>query len=381
MSAAYHMPPLERRHRTVFFYLLLFIFLCVMPLLILYANGYRFQLFSEEPVLVLTGALYIATQVDDSQIFVDDKPVQNTRFFRRATYVQGLLPGIHQVHVQGEGLQTWVKNLPVYEQMVTEVAAFTIPEIPQVRPITSYRSLDGQPVFLGYESVVELPFAFASSTVSVTYSPQIATSSWEKNPEFTFLTERFTELDRPAWPVEELPRFRFATTSPQLGIATTATSTVLQNNIALLRRGDEVVAEYRGTLRSIPYYFCVPSAPLAQIASHYGQHVADALGVDPAAATTTLFERGSWFGQTCRSEIRLDRKGQTVHWFDFVPGSRDLVLLQLDTGLYVTEIDDRSWQNHQLLYPNPDITVIVEGGQVIVQDGDYFAELSLELGS
>ncbi len=381
MSPIYQIEPLARGHRTVFFYFLLLLFVIVVPILVLYANGYRLNLFDEEPTVVLTGGFYIATFAEDSQIFVNDRPVENTRFFRQATYVQGVHAGMHTIHVQGEGLQTWVKELPVYPQIVTEVSAFTIPVVPQVRPITSFLTLDGEPVFLGYETLSELPFSFASTTVSVTYSSSTSSVGWEDNPEFVFLETRFTDEVRPQWPIETPPRFRFATTTPSEVVVatTTATSTVVRNNVALVRDGDDVVAEYRGPIRSIPYYYCVPTSSLAVTTKHYGEHVAASLETDPSSATTAIFERGSWLGQTCRSNIRLDRRQQSVAWFDFVPGSTDLVILQLEDGIYVTEIDDRAWQNHQLLYPRGDVEVLVDGGQIFVRDGDYFAELFLRI--
>ena len=71
--------------------------------------------------------------------------------------------------------------------------------------------------------------------------------------------------------------------------------------------------------------------------------------------------------------------GQTVEYFDFFPGNSSLVLMHLEDGLYVTEIDDRSWQNSQLLYPGEDITVRVEGGQIYVRDRGYLLEVFTEI--
>lgn len=380
MSNSPAVTPLGQGHRSVFFYILLGVFIVIVPLLGFYANGYRYDFFAESPSVTVTGGMYISTQVEDSEIFVNDAPVENTRFFRQATYVQGLLPGVHQVHVQGDGLQTWVKELPVYEQIVTEAAAFTIPVTPQLRPITEYASLEGEPVFLGYASTTTLPFQFASTTVSVTYSSSTATTTWQANPEYTFLETVFSNRERPVYPEPDVPRFRFATSSPTSVATTSATSTVIRNDVALIRRDDEVYAEYRGALRNIPYYFCVPTAPAASTTAQYGAHVTESLAKYQVASSTAIFERGTWFGQTCRSEIRLDSKGQTVVWYDFVPGSSDLVLLQLEDGVYVTEIDDRAWQNHQLLYPRSDgVRVLINGGQIFVRDGGYFAELFLEI--
>ena len=379
MTEPTYYTPLARVHRTVFFYGLLTLFVIIVPLLALYANGYRYNPWDEEPTLTITGGFYIASQRDDTQIFVNERPVENSRFFRRATYVQNLHPGMHRIHVQGEGVQTWVKELPVYQQIVTEVAAFTIPARPQIRVITPYLTADGEPVLVGYTATSSLPFGFASSTVSVTVSPALSTVAWEEDPEYAYLLDRFASLVRPSYETPDEPRFRFATTTPITPATTTATSTKVQGAVRLERRADDVIALYTGQLRNIPYYFCVPSASASTTAAHYGEHVSVAVHDLVGSATTTIQERGTWLGQVCRTEIRLDRKGDTVEWFDFVPGNSDLVLLQLSDGVYVTEIDDRGWQNHQLLYPGEDITVLIDGGSIFVRDQDYFVEVFLTI--
>jgi hypothetical protein len=217
------------------------------------------------------------------------------------------------------------------------------------------------------------------------YSSSTATTTWQANPEYTFLETVFSNRQRPVYPQPITPQFRFATGTPtQVATAatSTATSTVVRDDVRLERQGDEVYAIYQGSLRNIPYYYCVPTMPAASTTAQYGAHVTKSLYQSQLATSTAaaLFERGTWFGQTCRSKIRLDRKRQLVTWYNFVPSSSDLVLLQLEDGLYVTEIDDRAWQNHQLLYPkSTGVRVLINGGQIFVRDGKYFAELYIEL--
>ncbi len=386
-----YLSPLARRHRSVLFYVLVFVFVLVVPVFVFYASGYRYTMGTDESGVQMTGAMYIWTTDDQSVIELNGVPVQSTRFFRRATYVQGLLQGMYDVAVYGDDLQTWTKRLPVYPQMVTEFSTFTLPNTPQLRPITPLQNATGDMIFLGYENVTSTPFAFASTTVSIQLSTTSAPLPYDANPEFVVLAERFAEIAMvrpdPFQPTDSKPAFRFAesnTTSANLGIeqatSTIATTTVREGNIRLEQREGEVYAVYDGPLRTIPHYFCIPAAPASTTAAHYGDHVARSVHLaTTTAATTTVQQRGTWYAQVCRSEIRLDRKQQTVVHFDFVPGSTDLVLLHLEDGLYVTEIDDRSWQNHQLLYPRSDIVVLVENGQILIQDGEYFAELFVAL--
>ena len=61
--------PYKKRRRT--FGLLVLIFVIAIPLLYLYATGYRFDL--ERPTnLVSTGGIYVAVEHADSDVFIDD---------------------------------------------------------------------------------------------------------------------------------------------------------------------------------------------------------------------------------------------------------------------------------------------------------------------
>jgi hypothetical protein len=53
----------------------------------------------------------------------------------------------------------------------------------------------------------------------------------------------------------------------------------------------------------------------------------------------------------------------------------DLVLLQLEDGLYVTEVDDRAWQNTQLLYPGRDFQVAISGGRIYLREAEHIFEV------
>lgn len=379
-----YLSPLPRQHRSVFFYLLFLVFILVVPVIVFYASGYRYTIGAEESRVQMTGGMYIGTLEDDSVIEINGSPVQHTRFFRRATYVQGLNGGMHEVAVYGDGLQTWSKVLPVYPQMVTEFNTFTLPVNSQMRPITPLQTSSGEMVFHGYDAPTSTPFAFASSTVPLVYSTSSTPLPYRSNPEYEFLSELFTQerMIRPEPPhrIEQEPAFRFSSqVAEDDSLVDTdviqATSTVRQGNVRLEWHDEEVFAVFDGPFRTIPHYFCLPEASASTTAAHYGTHVAEAVTVATTTTTTTLRQRGTWYSQVCREEIRIDRMGQAVEYFDFVPGVTDLVLLHLEDGLYVTEIDDRSWQNHQVLYPRGDIYVMVHNGQILIQDGNYFAEL------
>ncbi len=384
-----HVPPLERIHRTIVFYLLLLLFVVVVPLLAFYANGYRYDFFSEEPVVTVTGGMYISTQIPEIEIFINELPAQKSRFFRRATFVQGLQEGVHRVHVQGQELHTWVKPVPVYSQMVTELFAFTLPVIPQVRLITPEVTEDGTAIADEIETLltgfgdINITNEFSTSSQS-TLGDMEVDEVFEQflDQEFLLLKETIAEM-----PIitlsndEETPAFRFSTTSPEVVVVDMATTTVTsQSGISLQFDEEEEVllATYAGDIRSIPYYFCIPEQPIQSIAKRYGDHVAQALEADASVSTTTVRERGSWNVELCRSSIAIDTRNESVLSFNFVPGFDNLVVLHLSSGVYVTEIDDRGWQNHQLLFPQNDGQLMIINNQIFLEFEEFILELLLE---
>jgi hypothetical protein len=135
---------------------------------------------------------------------------------------------------------------------------------------------------------------------------------------------------------------------------------------------------YVGRFDRIPEYFCMLYDGRPSTTEAYGAHVVTA--VEAMHPTTTA--RIRTFGgeeRLCRNEIRIDRLWQSVQSFDFVPGFEGLVLMHLQDGVYVVEVDDRAWQNTQLLYPGDYLEVLVVDGRIYVKDDGYIVEVFTEL--
>ena len=379
MPATPEVEPLAYNRRRRFFVLLVLIFALSVPVFVFYATGYRYDFFAESPVITTTGGMYVSAGAEDSQIFLNEEPVRSLRVFRNAAYIQGLTPGIHRLHVQAPGLQTWVKELPVHGQIVTEVSAFNLPERPQIRPVTKFITENGGAVFPDIAST-SLPFSFASSSVPLIATSTTATSSLVRNPEFDFIDSLFTSTTTPpslvGRVIEEVSTtFRFA---DEAASSSEATTTVLRDNIMLYKEGEDVFAAYVGPEDDTPYYFCIPFGKSASTSALYGEHVMALITQSFASTSRSIYELGE-SERLCRDRIRIDRKWQTVHWFNFLPDSSDLVLMLLDDGLFVVEIDDRAWQNTQILYPGTELEVALTGDQIFVKDDAHYLEVFTEL--
>lgn len=371
--------PLAYWQRKLIFILLFLAFLFALPVFMFYATGYRYDIFGDRPSITATGGLYIAADAQDSAIYVDEVEITNARVFRNASYIQGLVPNIHQVHVQSPGRHTWVKQLSVYPHIVTEAESFNMPLVPQVRPITPYVTVRGEAVFkVATTSQVVLPEA--STTVPIFLSTTSATSTFRVNQEYELLADLFDEKASTTKALEKSAKtdkeFSFATTTPTTTVIL-ATTTISRNNIALRESGDEVVAVALGTGRQIPHYFC--TTQIEQEGALVSE-TKEKLEEGELMFEETLTELSN-NTRECREEVVIDRKMEKVLAFDFLPNNENLVLMLRSSGLYVTEIDDRVWQNTQPLYLGASLELLVHNGGIYVRDEDLIMEVFTDIQS
>ncbi len=354
-------------------------FTVLVPLLVLYATGYRFNWMSSETSFRIVGGMYITNSAEETEIIVNGEPVQNMRIFQQAAYIQNVPAGLHEVYVEGEGVRTWVKNLPVFAQLVTEARSFNLPVIPQVRVITNWVDPRVSAGVL-FEPATTTPFRGATTTSLLVSTTSTATSTYAVNSEYVFVRSLFatptttatsTATQKPSG--NNSPVLTTPSTTPIL-----ATTTKRTQDVVLYESEGEVFAQWVGEDRRRPYYYCVNYQDATTTAQLYGEHVFAQLYTQ--LASTTDFGNSELENQTlCRSTIRIDRKWQDVKMFDFVPGTTDLVLMHLSDGLYVVEVDDRSWQNVQLLYPGTDIEVVIDGQTIYVKQDEYFLQVYADI--
>ena len=377
--------PLSRlRRRLVFLFLVVFFF-CSVPIFVFYAIGYRYNFFDPQASIVATGGLYLSVGVADGEVFLNEEPVRDLRVFRNAMYIQNLNPGVHRLHVQTPGLHTWVKELPVYPFIVTEAEAFAVPVVPQVRPITEYKTSTGTAV-IASTSTIEILFAGVSTSVAVIATTSKATSTLVHNSEYDYIVGLFATssiastslLGRVASEVTDA--FTFAPkTTPAASTTDIATTTVIQDDLKLYQSGTDVFVDYTGSVQNIPYYFCVPEATLASTSELYGMQVMQGVALVLAATSSDVISETVNRNRICRSTIRIDRQWQSVQSFSFFPSATDLIVMHRTDGIFVTEIDDRSWQNTQALYPYAVDELVIDAGRLYIKRGNLIFELSTVL--
>jgi len=366
--------PYEKRRS--FFLVLFLIFIITLPVFIFYTSGYRLSFDNQETNIVTTGGMYITTDNLEVDVYLNEEQVQRPRLFRSAYYIQNIETGLHRVVVQQPGLHTWVKLLPVDSYIVTEAAAFNMPVVPHIRPISEYKTTLGQSVYAAKSTSTQL-FPKASTTENLLLVSKLATSTLVHNEEYDYVSSLFATTTATSSATilsrleGEIERFKFSTTTEGESSSTVPVTYVEQGNMRLVQQGEDLYAVWIGSANSIPHYFCAGnSAASTTIATRFGDHFAAQIEAQRISTSTPLVFDG---GRVCRTEIRIDRKWQTIKYYDFLPGSSDLIMLQLGDGLYVTEIDDRSWQNTQLVYPGDNFfTSVTDNNIYLKEDGRYF---------
>lgn len=367
---------LSQGTRRGFFLVLVLVFIIALPIFIFYTQGYRINLDGDDKAIVTTGGIYVTNSNLDVDVYLDEQRIEKPRLFRSAYYIQNIENGLHRLVVQKEGLQTWVKVLPVDSYIVTEASAFNMPEIPHLRPIPRYVNQQGQGILISKEPLEKLlPNATTTGNFVVTTKMPIGA---QVSSEYTYVDKLFATTTATSSSLiskieTELEKLRLATTTEK---ATTTPEEIHleRGDMWLVPRGDELYARWIGSGKTTPYYFCAPDTATSTIAMRYGEHFAYQIDLQRLSTTTPLHIEN---GRLCRTEIRLDRKWQTIKYYNFFPRSNDLVVLQLQDGLYVTEVDDRSWQNTQKIYSGDTFeTFVTDTNIYIKQNGQYFELLT-----
>ncbi len=380
MTPVIEVQGLPQNKRRIIFIVAMLLFCITVPISVFYAIGYRFDFTGEVTSIKSVGGMYVRNDTPNTEMFINNEPVSDMRVFQKAAYIQNLEAGMHRIHIQGADVQTWVKELPVFAYFVTEVTSFNLPKIPQIRIITKWNDqVTGNGIV--FDTATSTKFVFASTTNTLIFSTSTATTSYSANVEYTYIKTLFAssselqeEIALAAKP-EVIKAFSFdvPTTTAAIPLATTTKS---WRNFTLFQKGEDIYMHWSGDTSRVPYYYCVNYENEEKTVSEYGQHVFSELVASVASSSDLLKRKGE---RICRDTIHIDRMQKKVVWFDYFPDSTDLVLMHLEDGLYVTEVDDRAWQNAQLLYPGTDIQVIQDGGRVFVHDGEYYLEVFTEL--
>ncbi len=107
---------MTKRTRTILFLTFLFLFILVAPLVVLHAQGYRFDF--ETKRIVQTGAFYFRASPPGVEIYINNEFKKRTSFFFDSALIESLLPKKYKIEIKKDGYSTWTKALEIKEKEV-----------------------------------------------------------------------------------------------------------------------------------------------------------------------------------------------------------------------------------------------------------------------
>jgi hypothetical protein len=103
--------------RKKLFWLMLVLFIVAGSVFVVYSFGYRLDMKNWK--IVQTGGLNVKTTPKTTEIILDGEKInKKAGLFSNEIFVQGLIPGIHNLEVSKEGYFTWKKSANIEPEMV-----------------------------------------------------------------------------------------------------------------------------------------------------------------------------------------------------------------------------------------------------------------------
>ena len=111
---------MTRKFRRFIFLIFIVFFVVSSIIVILFAQGYRFDFNSLK--IVKTGGIFIKTSTDGAKIYINDKYVESTSgILSHSTLISGLAPKNYNVFIYKENYYPWNKTVEIKNGIVTEL--------------------------------------------------------------------------------------------------------------------------------------------------------------------------------------------------------------------------------------------------------------------
>lgn len=263
--------------------------------------------------LVETGGIYIYSPEAGADIYVDNKKKKTTNIFQKELFLQDLKPGTYVVYITKDGFWPWAKEVEVEERKVTTTIAFLVPKEPKGEVI---------------------PRILVSDPALSTTTP---TTGGKLNPEYMDVVTLFQKHEAEKRRIFALAeKVALATSSPE---NTQEIFLATRGRVGLWQDDTRVIATWQKDEKSLPNYFCRD--------------------------------------KICENTVIVFNSVAPIKDIDFYPGREDVVLIAVQNGIYVIEIDARKYQNFQPVYKGVDPYFVLSGNTLYIKDNDNFFKINL----
>lgn len=257
-------------------------------------------------------------------IYLNDDKIEETGFFLKDFFVDDLKPGKYSVLISKEGFWPWAKNVTIKEGMVAEAIAFLIPKDPE-----------GEVIPKNLEESVSAANQTSGQTAKTSKRP-------EPNPEYLKIISLFEkeEADKKAAAKLAETKAKAAATSTEPAVKEYVYEKISpREKVGLWREGNQILAKWLKSDRTLPYYFCEGN------------------------------------NENCQEIVAIFNSSALVKSLDFYPGRDDVAVIAVENGIFAIEIDQRKIQNFQPIYKGVDPYFIVDGNSFYVKDKDTIIKI------
>ncbi len=211
------METLSIRKRKLYFYGLCALFVILIPVVLLYADGYRI---GKDWKISETGGIRIAASEAGATFSVDGTVEKQDTFLASTFFLQNLDPKEYDVRVAKDGFIPWEKRIAVGKQLVAEAYALLIPANIAAAPVAP------------------------------------------SDPDFAMAERLFARANAAALTAEE------RAASPEI-----PADALLRDSVAFWKDGRNIIAAWLGDQDEIPYFFCADECRPAVAAAVAGSAV------------------------------------------------------------------------------------------------------------
>ncbi len=195
--------PMSKKRRMIMLAILIAVFICAGPLLLLLSSGYSFKdVVSLTKISILrTGGVYVASIGNKASVFVDSKLSGTSSFLDRSVLVQGLTTKQHSIRVERTGFRNWEKKLTIPPNKVIDIHPVLISE--KVSFVITKNPVDISALTKAYEKKIDLIIStstgdiiFDDDTISLSFLKNDVSFVWkdvENVPQFMCTEEKCEE--------------------------------------------------------------------------------------------------------------------------------------------------------------------------------------------
>lgn len=173
------MEPLSLRTRRLYATSFFVLFVIILPIVGLYASGYRLSGLS----LIPTGGIHLSAPVSGLVVSINGEEVDRSSLFSRSFFFDNLSPGSYVVSTASDEFYPWSKNVTVESRVVTDLAALAVRQPLLVRELVVATSSVTASLDSATSTVRRVTQGELATLVSVFSATTTASTSPSSDPE------------------------------------------------------------------------------------------------------------------------------------------------------------------------------------------------------